>query len=410
MKNFLSVLALALIAASGLAVFQHLNTREGMSGLVTSGNSFLSALTTFLTRQTVVAHRVEIQKQVIDELHLERLPQSGGLKDLNSTDKYVEEQGAKDAGVTLSEGQVSYYQAFVTPNDPAVQTVALGRQPQAIYQEAVSWVWVPDIILNNQEEKWLSPHFFLTQTPNLATNPAKGAIASDCESQAYTLVSALRASGIPAEEVRVVTGQVNFGGITGGHAWVELYDKSTQAWFQLEPTSGNYYNPETREVILSSGVPFEYFKTYQYPSVQIWTYFNDKYFFDNNRRQGNAPDSWFTQEIHLKKAPQREVQYVPPENLRKLRPERTIIIVLPQETEHIEITPLPSWLPRTTPESNGTLTQEGQPIVDTTPTPSDTPDAVVNETNVIQATSSSTPERSRFLQFFQSRPPKYIIE
>ncbi len=408
MKKLLFILAILLLVVSVFAVLRQTKIKELVSDLVKSGNSFIANLAIFQTGQGVVAQKIEIQKEVVDEFNLKRLPQSGGLKDVNSTDRYVEEESAKDAGVTLSEGQISYYQAFVTPNDTAVQAIASGKQPQAIYQEAVSWVWVPDIILNNQEEKWLSPHYFLTQTPKLATNPVKGKIASDCESQAYTLVSALRASGIPAEEVRVVTGQVNFGGVTGGHAWVELYDKNSQSWFQLEPTSGNYYDSETGKLVISSGLPFEYFKTYKYPSVQIWTYFNDKYFFDNNRRQGNAPDSWLTQEIQVKKAPEREIQYIPPENLRRLRPERIItIIITSQATESAKITPLPSWLIRRR-ERTPTITQEAQPTLEPTPTPtpSETTDAVVNETNLNQGTPSATPESSKFWQFLRRRLAK----
>lgn len=404
MKKLLILLTIGLLFTGGLAAAYKIKGAGVLQDIVNKGNSLIFSLANKLgERQNIVAQRIEVQKEVIDEFNLKRLPQSGGLKDVNSTDKYVEEQSAADAGVTLSEGQVSYYQAFVTPGDSAVQTLASGKQHQAIYQEAISWVWVPDIILHNQEERWLTPNFFLTKTPGMPTNPVSGKIASDCESQAYTLVSALRASGVSAEEVRVVTGKVNFGNTTGGHAWVELYDKNSQSWFQLEATSGNYYDTETNKLILSSGLPFEYFKTYQYPSVQIWTYFNDKYFWDNNRHQGTAPDSWLTQETQTKKAPEREIRYEPPENLRRLRPERTIVIS--EATNSSEITPQP-WIPRRRPERNLNIIQESQPTIEPTeesrPTETAT-ETIVNESysNVASESGNSENFNDRLLRFFR---------
>lgn len=404
MKKLLILLAIGLFFVGSFVAAYKIKRVGVLQDIVNKGNNLaLSLANKINNNQNIVAQRIEVQKEVVDEFNLKRLPQSGGLKDVNSTDKYVEEQSAKDAGVTLAEGQVSYYQAFVTPNDSVVQSLASGKQTQVIYQEAVSWVWVPDIILNGQEEKWLSPNYFLTQTPNLSTNPAKGKIASDCESQAYTLVSALRASGIPAEEVRVVTGQVNFGEATGGHAWVELYDKNTQSWFQLEATSGNYYDTVTGKLVTSSGLPFEYFKTYQYPSVQIWTYFNDKYFLDNNRHQGTAPDSWLTQETQTKKAPEREIQYIPPENLRRLRPERTNVI--PEATSSSEITP-PLWIPRRRPERNINIIQESQPTIEPAvePNPAENlTETIVNEnySNVASESGNSKNFNDKLLRFFR---------
>ncbi len=45
-------------------------------------------------------------------------------------------------------------------------------------------------------------------------------IASDCEEHAYTLTSALIASGMKTEHVRVALGKVDFGGPIGGHTWL----------------------------------------------------------------------------------------------------------------------------------------------------------------------------------------------
>lgn len=269
-----------------------------------------------------VASRPDMDREVVYQFKLARISSPGGLQDLNSTDKYVEEVAAAQTGAELQPGQISYYQTYVTPNDPAVQAIAKGKGYEAIYQEAASWVWVEDMVLNGVQEKWLPPNYFLTQSPGLASNPVKGSVASDCEEQAYTLVSALRAAGMQAENVRVVTGQVNFGGSAGGHAWVEVFDESISSWFQLDPTSGGYYDSASKTYHQSRGLPYTFFKTYQYPSVQIWNYFNDKYFWDNNRQQGTVAKNWLTTETVAKQAPESEVIYQLPDSVHRVRVQR----------------------------------------------------------------------------------------
>lgn len=66
------------------------------------------------------------------------------------------------------------------------------------------------------------PHEFLSVTPNYPSNPLKGNAVSDCEEQANTLVSLLRAEGVSADKVRAVVGKVKSRDGEGGHAWVEL--------------------------------------------------------------------------------------------------------------------------------------------------------------------------------------------
>ncbi len=274
-------------------------------------------------QENFLGWRQTIPQEKIQEFRLEKLTEKPGLVGLNETDQYVEEIAAKTTTQEILDTQISNYQTYVTPNDSAVQAIAKGKNPEQIYQEAISWVWVDDETLNQTEEKWLLPNTFLTQTPNMKTNPAKGRIASDCESQAYTLVSALRASGMPAEKVRVVTGKVNFGGSIGGHAWVEVFDEKIDGWFQLEATSGDYYDEKSKKVISSKGIPYDYFKEYQYPSINKWTMFNDKYFFDITRQQGVAPEIWFDDETVIKKADPSEIKYQLPETIRKMREEKT---------------------------------------------------------------------------------------
>lgn len=329
-----TLLLIAFIFALGVGLAAFFLSSGGSESL----EKYLSQLQELLRAKKkdvtkLVASRAKIDQEVIYRYRLVRVSSSGGLQDLNSTDQYVEESSAAQNDLELQPDQVSYYQTYVTPNDPAVQEIAEGKSYEAIYQEAVSWVWVEDKVLHGVDEKWLSPNYFLTKSAGLSSNPVKGSIASDCESQAYTLVSALRATGMAAENVRVVTGKVDFGGSIGGHAWVEVFDASTNSWFELEPTSGNYYDSSSGTYYKSSGLPYTFFKTYRYPVVQIWTYFNDKYFWDNSRQEGNIAENWLTTETVIKQASQSEVEYEFSEDTRTIREER--IRKLQEEIESI---------------------------------------------------------------------------
>lgn len=187
--------------------------------------------------------------------------------------------------------QISPYQQYVTPNDSAVQELASGiSTSQQAYHIAVHWVWVSDQTLNGVPERWLLPHEFLTGTPNYSTNPVPGQPVSDCESQAYTLVSLLRAIGVSANEVRVAVGKVNFGGQIGGHAWVEI--REGNRWLQLEATSGPYWDDEDSTLYTSPGYPYEYFRTHHYPAIEVWGYFNDVFYYNPSTGEGNTPASW----------------------------------------------------------------------------------------------------------------------
>ena len=191
----------------------------------------------------------------------------------------------------VPEKLVSEYQLYVTPADPAVQSLSRQiRSPAEAYAAAVKWTWVSDQTLNHEAEKWLKPYEFLSDTPKYNSNPAKGRIASDCSEQANTLASLLRAEGIAPENVRVVLGTVDFDGSIGGHAWVEVYDGGD--WVPLEATSGPYYDDANRELVESGGLPYGYFKFFPYPVLEKWVYYNDQYFFDIETKKGNPPSSW----------------------------------------------------------------------------------------------------------------------
>ncbi|MFW6122334.1 MAG: transglutaminase-like domain-containing protein, partial [Petrotogales bacterium] len=181
----------------------------------------------------------------------------------------------------VQPGQTSIYQQFVTPTDSIVQEISKGIIPQQAYELAVDWVWVSDSILHKQPEKWLFPSQFLSETSSYPTNPVYGNIVSDCSEQANTLTSILRASGVSAENVRVVIGEVNFDGNSGGHAWVEI--KEDGKWMVLDPTCGPFYDEENKVLKSRNGVNYYYWKYHPYPVEDIWVYYNDVYFTDENK-------------------------------------------------------------------------------------------------------------------------------
>ena len=191
----------------------------------------------------------------------------------------------------IPQGKQSRYQLYVTPHDVVVEALA-GRinGVRDAYKEAVQWTWVSDQTLHGESEKWLMPHEFLFDTPNYPSNPLRGNVVSDCEEQANTLVSLLRAEGISPEKVRAVLGKVKFEDGEGGHAWVELWQN--EEWLPLEATSGPYWDDGEGKLVTRGGSPFNYYATHSYPVVEVWACYNDIYYLDPRTRSGNAPDSW----------------------------------------------------------------------------------------------------------------------
>lgn len=185
---------------------------------------------------------------------------------------------------------ISHYQLYITPETLAVSQLSSGKIIHQLYEEAVSWVWVSDPTLNSTEEKWLEPEEFLTNTPTYPTNPVPGKIASDCSEQANALASLLRAGGVSAENVRVVLGDVDFEGVIGGHAWVQVFEDGV--WVDLDPTSGPYWDDEKSRLVQSTGLSFDYFKFFPFPVLDTWVYYNDVYFYDFETKEGNAPALW----------------------------------------------------------------------------------------------------------------------
>ncbi len=186
--------------------------------------------------------------------------------------------------------QISRYQKYVTPDDPVILSYIASNHivsPKDAYHRAVNWIWVSDQTLNGKPELWLLPSVFIHDTPNYPTNPVPGNIVSDCESQAYTLVSILEAIGIPKENVRVVVGNVNFSGVMGGHAWVQIYQNGS--WMELEATSGPFWDDDDNKLVNNHGFPFNFFANHPYPVEEYWAFFNDRYYYNpNNGKQ--SPD------------------------------------------------------------------------------------------------------------------------
>jgi len=195
--------------------------------------------------------------------------------------------------------QVSNYQKYITPDNSIVQTYLNDqgiKTANNAYSKAINWIWVSDIILHKKYEHWLFPAEFITSTSNDPDNPVPGNMVSDCEEHAYTLVSLLEIIGTSKDNVRVVIGKVEFEGEAGGHAWVQVYENGE--WFELEPTSGPYWDDDENKLVSSIGFPFNYFKTRPYPVLEYWAFFNDKYYYnpDTGLKSPDLPDHWLKNE------------------------------------------------------------------------------------------------------------------
>ena len=190
-----------------------------------------------------------------------------------------------------NSGEEFPFRIYVTPEDQAIKALAAQLNGvEEAYKVAVQWAYVSEQELNHVTDKWLTPHQFLTDTPHYPSNPLKGEAVGDCEEQAHTLASLIRAEGILPEEVRVALGEVRFGDEVTGHAWVELLTGGQ--WVVLDPGSGPYWDDKTEKLIPRRGMPFDYYAGHTYPVLQIWAYYNDVYCYDPRDGSGNTPVSW----------------------------------------------------------------------------------------------------------------------
>ncbi len=223
---------------------------------------------------------------------IKRTIEDRDLTDKDDLREYLKQKQEEEQREMTTE-MLSEYQLYVTPDADAVNELADNLDGiQEIYDEALSWVWVSEQYLNNQDEHWFTPEEFLTQTPTMPKNPKEGRPASDCSEQANTLASVLIADGISEENVRVVLGLVNFEGQRGGHAWVEIYENGR--WIPLEATAGAYYDEETGILTGVRSLSYTYFVYHRYPSIEVWYYYNNLFFLDMTEAtpKGNAPQHW----------------------------------------------------------------------------------------------------------------------
>lgn len=196
----------------------------------------------------------------------------------------------------LRQQNTSYYQSCVTPYADAITSYLKENElddKYEIYKAAFSWTWVSDEILNGVDEKWLTPTEFLEETPTYSSNPDYGEPVSDCEEQANTLASLLIASGEYNESTaRVAIGKVEFGNVSGAHAWVEVFEDGE--WFPLDPTEGPYYDDDNCSMVSAdvSGIDYDEYLESTYPAVKVWYYYNDKYFMEVGTQNGDAPVFW----------------------------------------------------------------------------------------------------------------------
>ncbi len=193
--------------------------------------------------------------------------------------------------VKNNSGEEFPFWIYVTPDAQAIEALANQINGAAdAYKVAVQWTYVSEQKLNHVADRWLTPHRFLTETPHYSSNPVKGQEVSDCEEQANTLVSLIRAEGIRPEEVRVALGEVTFNDVESGHAWVELLTNGQ--WVALDPSWGPYWDGKDEKLVRRRGIPFDYYASHTYPVLQVWAYYNDTYYLDPRDGSGNVPASW----------------------------------------------------------------------------------------------------------------------
>jgi transglutaminase-like putative cysteine protease len=197
----------------------------------------------------------------------------------------------QNEGRGYTPGYGAAFQTYITPDDDVIQQIA--SQISCIedaYLVATQWVYVSDYKLNGTDDQWSSPDEFLTASPSLINNPVPGMVAGDCEEQANTLATIIRAAGIPPEEVRVALGVLDNDSMKRGHVWVEvyIYDK----WLILDPCSGPYWDDSTGILVQRKGLPFDYYLTHQYPVQQVTVYYNDVFCYECGKSSDNLPVHW----------------------------------------------------------------------------------------------------------------------
>ena len=237
-------------------------------------------------------HRGDISGQDVTHIGFVEPSITSGLTDTQEPSYHNDSSIPDIRDYAESESYEEFpFQLYITPEDQAIEALAAQINGAVdAYKVAVQWIYVSDQKLNHTVDKYLTPLQFLTNTPLYRSNPLKGEEVSDCEEQAHTLVSLIRAEGIQPAEIRVALGEVKFGDVETGHAWVELLTNGH--WIALDPSWGPYWDDKAEKLIHRQGVPFDYYASHTYPVLQVWAYYNDTYYLDPRDGSGNAPDSW----------------------------------------------------------------------------------------------------------------------
>lgn len=213
----------------------------------------------------------------------------------NSLQKYGDAPERGSSGsyqyLTGHSGLAFSYQSYITPGDRTIRDIAsrISRVEEA-YDMANDWVYVSEETMYGIADKWLPPSDFLNDSPAHPGNPVPGQAAGDCEEQANTLVSILRAMGIPPEEVRVVLGYVARGDINRGHVWVETYINGK--WLSLDPSQGPYWDDDAGILVRRQGAAFDYYISHAYPVPEVAVYYNDKYYMETGDDSEEIPELW----------------------------------------------------------------------------------------------------------------------
>ena len=234
----------------------------------------------------------DITGQDTDEIALVGPSTTSGLTSTQESSRCYSSPIPKMRGYVESNPSAGFpFRLYVTPEDQAIEALAAQiNGNEEAYKVAVQWTYVSEQKLSHVADKWLTPREFLANTPHYPGNPLKGQAVSDCEEQAHTLVSLIRAEGIRPEEVRVVLGEVRFDDEATGHAWVELL--ANGHWLALDPSWGPYWDDKAEKLVRRQGRPFNYYASHAYPVLQVYAYYNDTYYLDGRDGSGNAPASW----------------------------------------------------------------------------------------------------------------------
>ena len=201
-------------------------------------------------------------------------------EDISETETFIQEEQEKQEEIQSQiealnqekeelQQQIDLYEeidkrdprVLITVDDPVVrakveEVTRLSRTTEEKQQAIFEYVRKEiEYVTEGNPKKWEYPKSFLQykfefwQLPRETIEWRKG----DCEDQAILLCTMMRIAGVPASDVRVVLGEVYWGGVFG-HAWCEF--KVRDEWYVLESTcsacgyikKSEYYKDHSPEI------------------------------------------------------------------------------------------------------------------------------------------------------------------